>query len=281
VLSVEASARQGAAPLGIHAFDAFLAGKRGAMDANLGLALARQTVLAHNGHIELATSALGGTLVRVVFPAPSEAARRHRDFASRPSTRPSALPPAAQPAAVQPSIVWIDDDEAFVRTLQRFLPRHLVLGAHSIEAARELLAFLPTVPELVFCDVALGNGGAVALHRAQSAALAERFVFITGGVIPAEIAKYLIGSGRPTLIKPIAMDEVGNLLALSREEQGRSPSVAPTLQDGSSRPPAQARPATPPAPTGQAEPAEQPPSTRPERRKHKRPPTTERDKPKK
>ena len=232
VLSVETTARGSAPRLGARAFEAFLTGKRGVETASLGLALARQMVLAHNGHIELGASANGRSLIRVVFPVSPEASRRQRDFGCRPSTEPSAAD--GQP----PSVVWIDDDEPFVRALRRCLPRHAVHGARTINDAKELLKRLPEPPEMVFCDVGLEDGRAVELHRSLGDALKERFVFVTAGVIPAEIATYLITSGRPTLIKPIAMEEVIALLALDPAAQATSPSVAPTLHEGSSRPPA-------------------------------------------
>lgn len=231
-VSFESSATGTGRAAGARAFDTFLSKGPSTDPADLGLALAKQAVLAHNGHIELAPSDLGGALIRVVFPSSATAVERRRDFSMRPST---SAPNSDQPV---PAVVWIDEDDLFVRGLRRYLKGHAVHGARNMDEAQQLLRGLGVVPELIFCDVGTTAEAAIRLHRELGEELASRFVFITAGVLSAEVAQYLIASGRPTLIKPIALEEVADLLAVEDVPLSERPSTARTLDgSGSSRPP--------------------------------------------
>ncbi|MEM1031377.1 MAG: GAF domain-containing protein [Myxococcota bacterium] len=186
-------------------------------DQNLGLELARETVKNHNGHVELGRSTLGGGAITVVLPA---AAAETAVF-----SRSESLPamPAFQDAPR--SIVWIDDDATFVRVMCRQFESHEARVAGSLAEARALFDELEFLPELILCDVNLPDGLGIRLHAEAPAELADRFVFMTGGVIAEEVARYLKRSQRPTLIKPVRVDEVNRLLA---DEGG--PNVASTLR---------------------------------------------------
>ncbi|MBW2528706.1 MAG: HAMP domain-containing histidine kinase [Deltaproteobacteria bacterium] len=228
-VSFESSAAGRAASRGASAFDTFLTRNLGDESVDLGLGLAKQAVLAHNGHIELGPSELGGALIRVLFPSSRSAVERRRDFSTRPSAE---VAPGEGPV---PAVVWIDDDDLFVRGLRRYLKSYAVHAARSVAEAKLLLRGLGEVPELVFCNLGAEADQAIAMHRAFEPDLADRFVFLTGGVLSAEVAHYLIASRRPTLIKPIALEEVADLLQTDLALSHR-PSIAPTL-DGTSRPP--------------------------------------------
>ena len=208
----------------LHIFDNYVAKQRGAQ-AMVGLALAKQMVLAHNGHIEFGASHLGGAFIRVVLPVSKSAEPRpERRFDSRPP------PPSADVLQRPlPLVVWIDDDNLFVRSMRRCLKTHRVESAQSIAEGLELLGRLDQEPRLVFCDVNLPDGRGMELHEQAPPELQSRFVFVTGGVIPADAADYLVSSGRPTLIKPISLDEIAVLL--SDSDIKNHPSVAPTLAE--------------------------------------------------
>ncbi len=119
-------------------------------------------------------------------------------------------------------ILWIDDDEQFLRSMARSITTHETLLCGSVEEANEIFEDLEFLPDLVLCDVVLPDGTGTDLHQAVPAELAERFVFVTGGVIAKDVADYLKTCGRPTLIKPISVDEVHQLLQrVSREPTPR------------------------------------------------------------
>jgi signal transduction histidine kinase/ActR/RegA family two-component response regulator len=224
-LTIEASGEGDPTGVSARLLEAF-AGKRPGDPAAMGLALAKQTVLAHSGHVEVGASELGGMLVRVVLPPSRTAPERQRRFSSRPPPPP---PTATAESMPLPAVVWIDDDELFVRSMRRCIKTHEVFGATTLAEARSVLASLGRVPDLVFCAVSLPDGPGVELHRAASPELASHFAFITGGVIPSETASYLVASGCPTLIKPIALEEIVELLG--ERNRRRHPSIAPTLSE--------------------------------------------------
>jgi signal transduction histidine kinase/DNA-binding NarL/FixJ family response regulator len=227
-------------------FEPFFTTKPGAL--GLGLALAKHVVVAHRGHIEVASSQLGGASFRVLLPAvevPSSSPR------PRPSEPPVTLKPARRfSTPVQPTarpvrsdgrrVLWIDDEPLFLRSIKRALARYdLVTATSAAEAEAELER--PGAPfSVVFCDVALPDRSGDRLHaavHARAPELARRFVFVTGGVISPEVADSLIASGCPTLIKPIDLDEVVALIEKQPGGAEEALAAVPTLREAPTVPP--------------------------------------------
>src|SRR6185436_10971608 len=105
-----------------------------------------------------------------------------------------------------PRILWVDDDEIFLKSVKRALTEHDIVVARTASEAEARLTESSVPPMLVFCDLMLPDRSGHELHYdiAQAdAELARRFVFVTGGVITPEVADYLIASGCPTLLKPL------------------------------------------------------------------------------
>jgi CheY-like chemotaxis protein len=252
VIAVEDSGPGVAANLRARIFDPFFTTKPDAI--GIGLTLARQAVVAHAGHIELTGSSFGGTLFRVVLPA-AEAVPR--EASTHPPRTPLAVavaqaagPSTAAPAA-RARILWIDDDEVFLRGVKRMLGDWDIHTAFTAKEAEELLA-RESGAALVFCDVGLPDGSGHLVHarlRETDEGLASRFVFVTGGVITPEVADYLIASGCPTLLKPVRAEEIRALLEGSEDDD--APTSARTLRDAGSGPPPGP---TPNAPTVQPRP---------------------------
>jgi hypothetical protein len=265
---------------GTRIFEGMLRGK--SSQASAGLALARQTVAAHFGTVDVTSSELGGALIRVTLPetlaveplaapelappprhappVPSFASRSGRETepcrASSPPRPITRAPESrrtplkldldfegdspelseapgleletstlAPPSDGNPGlgskglIVWIDEDEACLRGMARAITTHETLLLGSIAEASELFEDLDVLPALILCDVTLADGLGTDLHRSVDPQLAERFVFVTGGVIGQEAAEYLQTSGRPTLIKPITIGEVHRLLSAALDPE--------------------------------------------------------------
>ncbi len=213
-LTVESSGGGGATSARV--FDAIVQRSRGATAA-MGLALAKQTVLLHKGHVEHGRSTLGGALATAVFPR----ARRASSRAPRASMRPGA--PRGRERGV---VVWLDADESTALAMKLGLKPWIVTHAANAEGARELLDGLEATPHAVFCDLAIE--GAVELHAALSPAVRDAFVWMTSGVIPARTASYLVLAGRPTLIKPLGVIEVTTLLG--EPDASLHPGVVTTLE---------------------------------------------------
>jgi CheY-like chemotaxis protein len=189
------------------AFDAFIR-KHASARAGVGLTLAAQTAVAHDGHIEL-DSTHHGTKISVVLPA-----ARTRARTSRP-------PP---PDAASSVVLAVGQEETLIEGLRSALQRHRIVAADTLAEAANVLAQLERAPEMVLCDVSLRDGGGIALHERSPDPLRKTFVFTTGGVLTSEAAEYLRASSCPTLIRPVTPDEVK--LLLSDDE---APGGAPTL----------------------------------------------------
>ncbi|MBI4703989.1 MAG: GAF domain-containing protein [Deltaproteobacteria bacterium] len=220
----------GAERLSPTAFDAVFGGRPAQQSPAAALAIAKHTVLAHGGHIELGTSVLGGALIRVVLPAAAVVApARERQR----TPRPPAARPAGQPL---PTALLVDDDDLFVSTVRRGIKTHRLIAVRTIAEARSQIEEMAIAPDVVFCEVALPDGYGDELHAwvaERRPRIAGRFVFLTGGIVPTETAEYLIVSGRPTLLKPLPIEDIAQIL----EAGGLAPgaSGAPTLTDRPTR----------------------------------------------
>jgi signal transduction histidine kinase len=188
-------------------FDALVRKERNAV----GLGLAKQTVLAHNGHIEIGESELGGLRLSVVLPA----------SATLVEPRGSSAPPSD--SLLQPLLVVGGSDE-LIAAMKTDLKAYRVHAVPTIAAAHRVLAQAKPTPEMILCELELPDGSGTELHAAVSEVLAHRFVFVSGGVMPADAAAYLRRSSCPTLIHPVTAKDVK--LLLSDDDVDRA---APTL----------------------------------------------------
>ena len=122
-----------------------------------------------------------------------------------------------------------DDDE---RSLLRFGDRRVEPGERRrqphqrrVGPQRHQVRKRVRAERMVLCDVSLPDGTGVELHQRVKPELQSRFVFSTKGVLAADVAEYLRSSSCPTLLRPIAPEEIRSLL--SDDDDGIS--GAPTL----------------------------------------------------
>ena len=193
------------------AFDAFVRRQLHG-PAGLSLSLAAQAAVAHEGHIEIGTSERGGARIDVVLPA------------SRTRPRPRGRLALADEREEGQTIVVVGDDGALVASLEQMLPLYRVRAVSTVEEAYATLVRMRPLPDMVLCDVSLPDGTGVELHQRVKPELQSRFVFSTKGVLAADVAEYLRSSSCPTLLRPIAPEEIRSLLS---DDDGIS--GAPTL----------------------------------------------------
>jgi CheY-like chemotaxis protein/signal transduction histidine kinase len=196
--------------------------------------VAQQIVVAHEGHIEMASpDAKGGVACTVVLPAAGNGA----DFANRYAAIGNAPAHLRRQLAsgVRPVLLWIDGDDLFLEIMVQSLQEFEVRVARTAAQAMQMVAY-GSEPALILCNVRLPDRPGHALHSeiaARNVRLGRRFVFVADGVLTPEIASYLIRSRCPTLMRPIDLDQIRGL-ALREAAPGRDAVGAPTL---SARPP--------------------------------------------
>lgn len=101
----------------------------------------------------------------------------------------------------------IDDDDGVRRSLGRLLAeRHEVDTANGPAAARALLA--EKAYDVVLCDVMMPDETGLDLVASLDAETTARVLFMTGGVLGAELQDRLQRTARPVLLKPLSVKAI-------------------------------------------------------------------------
>jgi DNA-binding NtrC family response regulator len=146
------------------------------------------------------------TLLRKPF-TPEPLALKVREVLDRP-TAPSRVAPR------RPRILVVDDDPAIRRSLRRILGDQEVSEAGSISEARALLSQGGPF-DAILCDVSLGDGSGLALHRwldAEIPELRSRVVLVSGGFQDPADEDYARRAGLPTVEKPFSPEDLRAVL---------------------------------------------------------------------
>jgi CheY-like chemotaxis protein len=195
---------------------------------HLDLEIPRRILGAHEGRIEVGPG-LDGAYWSVALPvATSEIERR----AARVT-----VPRGAFSGAARPVLVWIDEDDLFLEIMVQSLPEIDVRVARSAAEAMQLFSF-GVSPALVLCNVRLPDRPGHALHAdldTRRPGLGARFAFVSDGVVAPEVAGYVMASGRPTLRRPIDLDQI-KALALQAPEPLDRAAIVPVAPVASAAP---------------------------------------------
>jgi PAS domain S-box-containing protein len=185
-------------------FEPFFSTKEVGQGTGLGLSIALGIVKAHGGSLTLATEAQGACF-RLTLPATEGSPAEARE-------RPA--PPARYAMAGQRALV-ADDEEPVRSLLQRSLTRRgfVVDLAFDGEMAAQLLE--RNQYDVILCDVKMPNGGGLALYdsiRQRRSELLDRFVFISGDILNAQLHWLNDSSHVPLLTKPFDAAKLDDVL---------------------------------------------------------------------
>jgi signal transduction histidine kinase/CheY-like chemotaxis protein len=186
-------------------FDPFFTTKPTGVGTGLGLSLAIGIIEAHGGRLGVENIPGAGARFTVRLPVDNTAPDRAR----------SARAPAAPVENKANADVLVVEDENALRDLLSETVREL--GHQVVEATtgREALARLRERPyDLVMLDLRLPDvdGQAVWQALARDPRLAARVVFMTGDIMSAGTQRFLDQTGRPFLIKPFTVEELGRVI---------------------------------------------------------------------
>ena len=186
-------------------FDPFFTTKATGAGTGLGLSLAIGIVEAHGGRLYAENLPGAGARFTVHLSV-----GEHADVAA------PELPGTA-PATVAGANVLVVEDEAPLRGLVTEVMHGL--GHHVGEATtgqEALIRLRERVWDLVMLDLRLPDvDGPTVWERALAPdpRLAGRVVFMTGDIMSAETQGFLDATGRPFLLKPFTMEEVGRVVS--------------------------------------------------------------------
>jgi PAS domain S-box-containing protein len=172
-------------------FDPFFSTKPFGSGSGLGLSISHAIVHGWGGVLELATDT-PGTTFRVFVPRAVAAETVRTTTAAVPSL-----------AGRRARVLVVDDEPLVGKVVARVLSEHHVVAVASVDEALEELAR----PEFdcILCDVMMPGRDGRHLHeelKGMDGTLAERVVFMSGGVFEPQIQAWLDGLPNPCLAKP-------------------------------------------------------------------------------
>jgi signal transduction histidine kinase len=184
-------------------FDSFFTTKPRGVGTGLGLPISQGIVRALGGDVSVDNRPGEGATFRVRLPASAAV--------SEPIVVPA---PDRRPGYERRRVLAVDDEALLLKAYRRMLGEtHDVVTALGAE---EALRLLETDNDfgVVLCDLQMPDMSGMdlfAVVRARMPALADRFIFVTGGAFSADAKRFLEETSPAVVNKPFRLDE---LLAL-------------------------------------------------------------------
>ena len=185
-------------------FEPFFSTKEVGQGTGLGLSIALGIVEAHGGSLMLASETQGACF-RLTLPAAD----------AQPAPPPErTVAPVRSESSGQRALV-ADDEEQVRSLLQRLLTRRGFLVDLAMNGQMAATLLERNQYDVVLCDVRMPNGGGLALYddiRQKRCELLDRFVFISGDILNAQLHWLNESSQVPLLTKPFDASKLDDVL---------------------------------------------------------------------
>jgi signal transduction histidine kinase len=196
-----------------HVFEPFFTTKPTGVGLGLGLFVCHGIIKGMGGTLTAESPPGAGATFVVTLPPAVSAAEAPVDVTAPPIVK-----------ARRARVLAVDDEPQVLRSIQRALGAHEVVVA---DCGREALSRLETDSafDVILCDLMMGDMTGMELHaklRARSTELADRIVFMTGGVFTDGASDFLAGVSNACIEKPF------DLVALRAMVAARSLGAAPS-----------------------------------------------------
>jgi signal transduction histidine kinase len=207
-------------------FESFFTTKPRGMGTGLGLPISLGIVRSLGGEIIVDSRPGEGATFRVRIPATSTV----------PAARPQAPEVTPSRVFIRRRILAVDDEALLLKAYRRMLgeAHELVtaLGGHEALKVLEKDARF----DVVMCDLQMPEMSGMELHQAvmnSHPALADRFVFVTGGAFSGDARRFLEEAVPAVIQKPFNVDDLLLLvdsIASGRGRRAARPGTAPRLR---------------------------------------------------
>ena len=210
-------------------FESFFTTKPRGMGTGLGLPISLGIVRSLGGEISVDSRPGQGATFRVRIPATAVA----------PASRPAVADTTPSRVFLRRRILAVDDEALLLKAYRRMLGEAhdlvIALGAHEALGVFEK----DTTFDVVLCDLQMPEMSGMELYAAvgeRHPALANRFIFVTGGAFSGDARRFLEESVPAVIQKPFSVDD---LLALidtiasgggKRPKAGAAPASKPALR---------------------------------------------------
>jgi signal transduction histidine kinase/CheY-like chemotaxis protein len=198
-------------------FDSFFTTKARGIGTGLGLPISLGIVRALGGQLTVESRPGEGATFRVRLPSAEPV---------QPTvTPPSEITPAPR-EYVRRRLLAVDDEALLLKAYRRMLS-----DVHEIDTALggvEALRLIERDPryDVILCDLQMPEMSGMGLHeavRARWPALAERFVFVTGGAFSPDAKRFLEESVCAVIQKPFRVEDLLALIERKAREMGDLP----------------------------------------------------------